>query len=183
MSDVRVKGLAELQRFLDQLPAKLEANVMRGALRAGVQPIKAAAVSACPVGPPSASGAKKYGLYAGALRDSIRISSRRKLGQVSAAVKVGGKRKGVNVWYAHLVEFTGARQHAIKGRLFGSLFIGGAFVNAVDHPGMRPRPFLRPALDAQAQSAVVAAGEYIKTRLATREGLDTADIVIEEEEA
>ena len=31
----QIKGLAELQRAMDQLPAKVEANIMRGAMRAG----------------------------------------------------------------------------------------------------------------------------------------------------
>jgi hypothetical protein len=37
---------------------------------------------------------------------------------------------------------------------------------------------MRPALDQQAQAAVIATAEYMKNRLATKEGLDTADIVI-----
>lgn len=36
---VQIHGLAELQRTLDQLPAKIEANVLRGALRAGANVI------------------------------------------------------------------------------------------------------------------------------------------------
>jgi hypothetical protein len=40
---------------------------------------------------------------------------------------------------------------------------------------------MRPALDGQSSAAVVAAGEYIKKRLATKHGLDTADINIEAE--
>ena len=43
MSDVKVKGLAELQAALDGLPAKIEANIMRGALRAGANVIRAEA--------------------------------------------------------------------------------------------------------------------------------------------
>ena len=34
MSSIRVTGLADLQKFLDTLPAKMETNIMRGALRA-----------------------------------------------------------------------------------------------------------------------------------------------------
>ena len=40
---VHVKGLSDLQAFLDQLPAKVERNVMRGGLRAGANVIKPAA--------------------------------------------------------------------------------------------------------------------------------------------
>jgi hypothetical protein len=42
---------------------------------------------------------------------------------------------------------------------------------------------MRPALDAQASAAVVAAAEYMKDRLATKHGLDTSDVVIEGDES
>ena len=60
------------------------------------------------------------------------------------------------------------------------LQIGANFVGpTVFHPGAKPKPYMRPALDARAQDAVIAAGEYIKKRLATKNGLDTSDITIE----
>ena len=37
---------------------------------------------------------------------------------------------------------------------------------------------MRPAIDSQAQNAILAAGEYIKKRLSTKHGLDTAEIEI-----
>ena len=117
MSEVHVTGLADLQKFLDTLPAKLEANVMRGALRAGINDIKAAAFAACPVGPPSAQGKKRYKLYTGALRDSLRVSTKSRNGVVTASLKAGGKLKnGADVWYAHFIEFSGAVPHLIKAR-------------------------------------------------------------------
>lgn len=157
MDERHVTGLAELQSLLDTLPAKMEKNVVRGGLRAGANIIKQSAKQMAPVGEPSAHNAKFYGGYPGALRDTIRVGVRSKGGKVIAYVKAGGKsKKGANVYYAHFPEF--------------------GTVN------MRASPFMRPALDAQAQNAVVAAGEYMKTRLATKEGLDTTDIVIEAEE-
>lgn len=183
MSNITVTGLADLQKMLDTLPAKVEANIMRGALRNGIKQIKDAAVSACPVGPPSPIGRFKYKHYEGALRDSIRISTRIKNGVVSASLKAGGKLKnGADIWYAHIIEFTGAVPHVIKEKHnFSAMFFGGSFYEKIEHPGMKAKPFLRPALESRAQDAVVAAGEYIKKRLATKEGLDTADIWIEGE--
>jgi len=169
MTNIKVKGLAELQTFLDQLPAKMEANVLRGALRAGAKPILGAAKSAAPVGEPSETNRKRYKLYAGALKDSIRISGRidKRNGNVTASVKAGGKTKsGADVFYAHMVEF-GTKPHVIGDGT---------------HPGVQAKPFMRPALDAQSGAAIVAVGEYIKKRLATKNGLDTADIEIEIEE-
>ena len=76
MAQIRVRGLADLNKFLQDLPVKMEANILRGALRAGLKPIKEAAVQNCPVGDPNDENRIKYGGYRGALRDSIRISGR-----------------------------------------------------------------------------------------------------------
>ena len=180
MADLHVTGLRELQAFMDQLAPKLEQNVMRGALRAGVNVIKREAKARCPVGAPSAQGVKRYKLYAGALRDSIRSGVYAKGGRVTAYVRVGGKIKksGANVWYAHLIEFSGAVPHLIKAKLGKTLTIGGGLYKSVDHPGMSARPFLRPALSSQATNAITAAAEYMKKRLASKHGLDTSDVDI-----
>ena len=171
MSEIRVTGLKELQAFLDQLPAKVEANIMRGALRQAAKPLRDAAIQNCPTGEPNESNRRKYRVYNGALRDSIRISGRidKRAGTITAKVVAGGKvrKTGADVFYAHMVEF-GTRPHSISK--------GGR--GEANHPGVPPRPFMRPAIDAEAQSAVVAAGEYIKKRLATKHGLDTSDIEI-----
>lgn len=205
---IHVKGLSDLQKFLDQLPAKMEQNVMRGALRAAAIPVRDDAKRMAPVSAPSSAGRKKYGAYAGALRDSIRVSVRARGGRVTASVKAGGAAKGkTQVYWAGWAEY-GTREHFISvadearpGRQTrrgwrglsirtlnrmvkrGTLRIGVNFVGqSVVHPGGKPRPYMRPALDRQAQNAVLAAGEYIKRRLATKHGLDTADITIEVEE-
>lgn len=157
MSELHVTGLADIQKLLDTLPVKIEKNIMRQALRAGCNVIKETAKQMAPVGPPSAKGAKVYGGYAGALRDSIRVGARIKGGKVTAYVKAGGKtKKGADVFYAHMLEY--------------------GTVN------MRARPYMRPALDSQASAAIVAAAEYMKARLSTKQGLDTADINIGVEE-
>lgn len=179
--DIAVTGLDKLQNFIDTLPLKIERNVLRGALRNGIKVPYAAAKQNCPVGPPSATGARLYKLYEGALRDSIRITTKSKGGTVTASVIAGGRNKknGASVWYGHLIEFTGARAHEIHAKDQGALLVGGLFLHDVNHPGMVAKPFMRPALDTNASAAVVAAAEYMKHRLATKEGLDTADIDID----
>lgn len=165
MADVTVKGLSELQTFLDQLPAKLEANIMRGALRAGMKPIQAAAKAKVP---------RKTGTLADGLKIYTKVSN----GKVIARLRATGKDGFLAYWF----EYTGARAHEIKPKNRRSMFIAGIFSELVQHPGFKPKPFLRPALDEQAQAAVIAAGEYIKNRLATKEGLDTSGIMIEGDE-
>lgn len=185
MSDVYVKGLSELNQFLIQLPVKLEVNVMRGAMRAAAKPIYDRAKSTVAVGNPSTYGRKKYRLYRGALQDSMRISTRKKGSIVSASVYAGGKnkRKNVVVFYAHMIERTGAKPHIIKGRNGGMLYFNGRMVRQVQHPGFSPKPFMRPALDGQARQAVIEAARYIKTRLMTKEGINTSAVVIGDNEA
>lgn len=165
MADIEVKGLAELHRALQGLPAKIEANVMRGALRAGGNVIKAEAKSLAPVGDPYVTRNKSGDATlhrGGSLRDSIRVSARmsRKLGQVSATVKAGGK----IAWYAHLVEF-GTAAHVIKPKNRKSLFFAGLNRELINHPGAKKNPFMRLAFDRKARSAIDAIAAYIKNRL------------------
>ena len=161
-----VKGLDELQKLLDTLPAKMEANVMRGALRAGMNPIKAEAKQLL---------AAHGNVVSGQIRDGLKVSVRSQGGKILARLRVRGKHAFIAYW----LEFTGAKPHEIKPKKRKSLFIAGLFGEIVHHPGFRPKPFLRPALDGQAQRAVIAVGEYIKNRLATKNGLDTSGIDIE----
>lgn len=153
----RVKGLAELQRMLDTLPPKIERNIMRGAMRAGAAVIMRHAKAAVPVD-------------AGLLRESLRVSARARGGQVTATVIAGGP----STFYARFVEY-GTKPHTITAKNRKGLSVGGLFFKSVDHPGARPRPFMRPAMDTQAQAALVAVGEYVKMRL-TKQGLDASGV-------
>lgn len=196
MSEVKVKGLADLNRFLQQLPAKIEAGVLRGALRAGAEVVADAARANVPVD-------------TGRLRDSIRVSTRLRRGRVIATIKAGGPTKkrigskksgGVkvqydNAYYATWVEF-GTAAHKIAAKYAKALVLrpnarassgfggrwmrAGLIVEGVDHPGSRPKPFMRPALHGRSGDAVVAAAVYMRKRLATKHGLtQAADVEIE----
>ena len=184
MSDERhVTGLADLQKFMRTLPEKMEKNVMRGALRAGMNVVKPIA---------RANAAKASGLMA----NGLRVGTKSKGTQVWSYLRAAGPHGFLARWF----EFTGARAHFITGRggdrrltstanrlsrnfdAPGWLTIGNTFTRIVSHPGFKARPFMRPALDSQATPAVVAAAEYMKKRLATKHGLDTAGITIEGDE-
>lgn len=177
---VHIKGLSELERALEQLPAKLARNVVRGGLRAGAVILRDAAKSLVPVAKPSPENVLHHGGYAGALRDSIRVSTRIEGTKVTAKVSVGGtKKSGADTYYALWVEM-GTRPHVITPLNGGALMIGGRAVAHVMHPGARPHPFMRPAMDSQAAAAVLAVANYIKETLATKHGLDTADVAFKE---
>lgn len=169
MSETTVKGLADLQKVLDTLPAKIESNIMRGAMRAGSNVIMKESKQRVPVAPPNQENQRLYGGRTGLLRDSIKVSTNVRNGRVTASVKAGGKdKKGGDAYYAHFVEW-GTKPHVIKAKYGRMLAIGVAMVN---HPGARPKPFMRPALDTQTGRALQAVREYIRTRLATKHGID-----------
>lgn len=182
MSEVRVKGLKELNSFLQQLPAKLEANVLRGALREGAKVVQADAKARVPKD-------------TGRIAESIRVTTGLKNGRVTAKVLAGGRsgakqimqRKGGGLrvgyqqaFYAMWVEY-GTAAHKIVPRNGGFLSFGGIFTKSVEHPGTQPRPFMRPALEANAQAAVLAAANYMKQRLASSKfGMDTSGVEVAE---
>ena len=151
MSGLEVKGLADLQRALQDLPVKIERNVMRGAVNAGGQVFRKEARANVPV-------------KSGDLRNSIRVSVRvsTKAGRVDGTVKAGDRK----AFYAHMVEF-GTQRHVIKARKGGMLNIGGRLVSQVDHPGARAKPFMRPAFDKAGQASIAAFADYIRKRLPT----------------
>ncbi len=164
MPDVSLKGFAELEKALSQLPEKIERNIVRSALRMAAKVVEAEAKRQVPV-------------RSGRLRDSIRTSVKLQKGRPVATVKVGGKEKG-QPFYAHLVEF-GTAAHVIKAAPGKALAIGTGTLKSVDHPGATAKPFMRPAFDAATAAAVQAFGEQVKRRL-TKQGIETPDIGVED---
>lgn len=189
MEDTRyVKGLAELQRFLNTLPVKLEKSIMRGALRVGSMVVLVNARS-------------RIHSVSGETAASLRVTTRARGSRVTSSVVAGSKNQPRNlpIWLEygtqpHLISVResekpiNARLSARAGHIVRAsmttvnrmvLRIGNRFVGpTVNHPGARPRPFMRPALDTTAQAAVVAIGEYIKKRL-TKLGLDVSHVRVQ----
>jgi HK97 gp10 family phage protein len=153
MANVSFTGGKELFELLQTLPAKLEKNIMRGALRAGAKVILDEAKQNVPVS-------------SGDLRDSLRVSTSGKGGKVMASVKAGNKK----VWYSRLVEF-GVAAHNINASGNGFLSFGGFFTKSVQHPGFQAKAFLRPAFDSKNSEAIEEIGRHIGKRL-TKQGLN-----------
>lgn len=158
-SSVEIRGLAELHKTLQELPAKIERNVLRGGLRAGAKVMEAEATRLCPEGLPTLDSVKR-GARIGELKRSIRVTMRASKSTVRATLKAGNK----VAWYAHLVEF-GTARHWIKPKNRKSLFVAGLFKEVIDHPGARPKPFMRPAFDGKWRAAIDAMADYIRARL------------------
>lgn len=162
-NDISLKGGRELQAFLNSLPAKMEASIMRAALRAGAKVVLEDAKERL-----TANGS----VDSAKLRDSLRVSTRSRRGQVSATIKT-------SVYYARFVEF-GTQQHEIKPRRRKSLFLAGVAREAVKHPGAGDKPFMRPALDTSAPQALAAVGDAIRKRL-TKQGLEAGGLEVDDE--
>lgn len=148
-----IVGGRQLNDFLQQLAPRVEKNIMRAALRAGANVLKAEAKHEVPVDE-------------GDLLASIRVSVKSKGGTIYASVKAGGKKAP----HWHLVEF-GTHPHKIKPKKAHALTIGGMVVGEVHHPGARAKPFMRPALDAKSTEAIAAVVAKIRERL-TKEGIN-----------
>lgn len=166
-SDLKnIKGGKELQAMLDSLPAKLEANVMRSALRQGAKVIEAEA---------KRNLESNGSVDSGELFGSVRVSTRSRRGVVTATVRAGNRK----AWWWRWVEF-GTSAHNIAGKKGGFLSFGGLFRKSVTHPGAKAKPFMRPALDSKANDAIQAVGEQIRKRL-TKQGLNaSAGLEVEE---
>ena len=148
--NLEIAGLADLHRALQELPAKIGGNIMRGALRAGQKVILEAAKG-------------NINDRTGALSKSLRISFRsrsQKYGWIRMKLVAGNK----DAYYAHMVEF-GTARHYIKAKKHKSLFFAGLAREVVDHPGATPAPFMRPALDSAGPQAIEAVRDYIAKRL------------------
>lgn len=143
-----VKGAQEVQAALLAYPAKVEARVVRQALAAGARVVRDAERAAAPV-------------RSGALRQTIRVSLKKRGKDVVASVKVGNLKK--KVFYAHMV-LGGTKAHTISVKQSKGLAIGGVGANLVTrkkvmHPGAKANDFV-----AKGRAAVPAAVDAIIPR-------------------
>lgn len=166
-NEIKVEGLVELQKMLDQLPAKLEANIMRGGLRAASNIYRDRARSNVPQ-------------KSGDLRKSIKVGTKLRKGAVSATITAGDKK----AFYAHMIEFgtasffTGSGKsvggpYKIKNKTVGGnsmgnkkvLSFGNMAYNNITHPGVHPVPFMRNAFDQGTAEVIEALRLYIGGRI------------------
>jgi HK97 gp10 family phage protein len=162
ITEQSVAGLADLKKQLETLPAKIEGNVMRGALTAALRVIMAEAKANVPT-------------KSGKLAKSIKIRADRKAarrGFVNVNLTAGDK----EAFYAHMIEYGTASFYTGSGESVGAAYeikpknkkalgFGGGAVASVTHPGVKPQPFMRPAVDSASGAAITKMADYIKKRL------------------
>lgn len=156
---VTVTGLADLQKLLDEFPAKLEANIMRGALRQGANIFRDRARAAAPV-------------KSGKLKKSIKVKTSVKKGKAMSQVVAGGG----DIWYAKFIEFGTASFYAGNGRSVGAPYkiakskkkamkFGDIYADNIIHEGVKPNAFMRKAFDAGEVEVIDNVAAYIRRRI------------------
>jgi len=157
-----VKGKGDVRQFLAQLPDQVERKLLRGAGRVAAKVVADEA---------------KLQVASSEVRDAIKTRVTTADGRVTARVQVKGPGAYIAPWleYGTAPHFISVDESQREGRSVGrinkqakegSLVINGQFAGTtVFHPGARPRPFLRPALDMKASEAIAAAQSYINSRV------------------
>ena len=146
---VRVKGMAEVQALLRQLPQAVRGDALREAALEGAEVIRQQAVA-------NALKHKRTGTLAGDIHAEVAQES---LGD-RVVVHIGPGRKG---WYGRLLEFghaivpAGQRRAARQARKAGTL--------AQQFGRVPPYPWLRPALDARRREAAERVMRSLQRRI------------------
>ena len=166
-STVQVTGLKELDALLKTLPAKVEGNVMRGAMRASLKVIGDVAKTNL-----ASNGTIKTGTLQKSIRVGFKRKSETRYGWMRGMLTAGNE----DAWYAHFIEFGTASFYTGKGKSVGkpyeirpknrkSLFFAGLMREVIGHPGIHPQPFMRPAFDQANGKAITTFADYVRARL------------------
>lgn len=141
---LQVEGIDEVSKALDGQRDKLRA-ALETIVLAGAEVIRSAAAS------------NARGKLAG---DMLKELAEKAGTKVLANIGPHKRR-----WYAQIVE-KGAKPHAVAPRKRKALKLGdNAFRRRAAHPGMRAKPFLRPAFDESQDGAQAAMGDQVKETL------------------
>jgi HK97 gp10 family phage protein len=159
--DLKVTGLDQLAQNLTAFTQEIQEKALNKALVAGAQPIAREMAAQAPrshdIGPRQKNEQH--------IADSIVIKTESKPVGSAAEVYVGPSKSVSSK--ARWMEL-GAAAHAIVAKLTRQMMKSGVaakkvlasssqvFGSHVEHPGVHPRPFMRPALDASAKDALDA---------------------------
>lgn len=157
-----VRGKAEVKAFIAGIAGEIESKLLRGAARAAATVVADEA---------------KDRTHSSRVRGAIKVATSAGEGRIIAKVQVKGPGAYLAPWEEygtapHFISVDDSQRRGMGVRRInklakeGSLVINGKFVGAtVHHPGARPHPFLRPALDTKEGEAIAAAQAYIDARV------------------
>lgn len=172
-----VKGKEAVNRFIAALPEKLRTDVLRGAARTAAKVVSEEA---------------KERSVSREVANHVRVKTRLAGDHVRGTVYVAMKGYNLPLWLEygtapHFISVDDSQRAGMSVRRIndntkaGALVINGQFVgDTVHHPGARPHPFMRPALDTKQDEAIGAAQQYINSRV-TRAGIVGSDAGDDEE--
>jgi len=164
------KGRTARKRYMAALPGQIM-PVLRGAARSGAKVIAEEAKDRC---------------VSSEVRNGIKVNTSADDNRAVARVRVKGKGAYKAPWLEygtskHFISVDDSQRGGLGIRKIndevkaGSLVIAGQFVGkTVEHPGARPHPFMRPALDAKESEAIKSAQTYIDKRV-RRSGIQNDD--------
>lgn len=161
---VKVSGRENVRRYMRGLPADMRRSLLPGAARAGGRVI--------------ADEARER-VASDAVRNGITLRVQQDDDHVTARIGVSkGWPLSLGVWLEygtdpHYITVDDSQRQGMSANRInllkkrdGVLVINGKPVGkTVLHPGARPHPFLRPALDTKERDAVAAAQAYIYSRI------------------
>lgn len=151
---ISVDGAEKIQNALREVADKA-AGILEEATLAGAEIVRAEAARNAP-------------RSTGALAENIEMvvveKDRKKVNVAIGPDVAKPNRKARRRFYGLFVEF-GTQAHTIKARRGRALRIGDEFRAAAEHPGMTPRPFMRPALDSKSEAAQARIADELKSRL------------------
>ena len=156
---VSISGLSDLQKMLDDLPAKIEANIMRGALRQGANVFRDRARANVPS-------------KSGKLKKSIKVKTSLRKGKVTTQIVAGGG----DAFYAKFLECGTASFYEGTGRTVGApykiepknkkaLKFGEVFSDSAVHEGVKPVAFMRRAFDGGTTEVIDDVAAYVRMRI------------------
>lgn len=161
---LKILGLAELQRELRAAPEKIRKQAVRGALRKGGRVITTAAKAAAPVlAVPTKTrrpgtikrnirlATSKFARRAG--DEGVFIGVRPLRGSRQAKLGRAGAANPNDPYYWWFVEL-GTGPHVIAGRSGKRLAIAPTYPRVVRHPGIKGAGFMRRAAQQKGQEAV-----------------------------
>lgn len=180
-----LKGGADFARFMSSIPAQLEAKVFKGAAKAAANVIADDARARSISGEVSAAIRTKVESAPGQVRSTVFVKrgwahslalwqeygTEAHFISVDDSQRQGMSTRRVNDREKDGAGIVGGARRVNNEDAPGSIVIGGSFVGTtVHHPGARPHPFMRPALDHSEAEAIAAAQRYIDARI-SRSGI------------
>ncbi|MFP1683341.1 HK97-gp10 family putative phage morphogenesis protein [Alloalcanivorax sp. C16-1] len=158
-SGLEIKGLKETNRALKQLDKKVAGRIARGGTAKMAQVLRKEMRSRAP----SRTGEGKKNIRYKIKKLPGGVGFRGWVGPFSEAFYFRFIEKGAA---PHFIPYQGRGRNRGKARQRKPVAFDGKVFTRVEHPGVRPQPFIRPAYEAKKREAVQEAEKRIRLMIA-----------------